>query len=423
MKQIRVHAVYYKDRKEWLLYYRDPVTKRRVFKSTGVKAKDAKSKSDVNDLASEWQKEVRESRSNISWEDFRRRYEDEVCSGLAAGTDRKVFSVFNSIENILSPTRLNQITPDAISRYQTRLREKGLRGKALSESTIASHLAHLKAALNWAVDMGLLGAAPKIRRPQRASQSKKMKGRPITREEFERMLAKVESVVIGKPPEDATDEQKAAWSQRNKPIVQAWTHYLEGLWWSGLRVGESLQLYWDRDHKLKPLLAGEDSCLVIPAELEKGNKDRIIPMAPEFVELLERTPPKERRGPVFRPVGKEGGRLGLDRVIHLISGIGRAAKVVVERGSDGKPKKYASAHDFRRAFGERWSKRIMPAELKELMRHESIETTLRFYVGENARQTAKNLWAAYRNNRPDDATPRQQNRQQRGAKNRTKNQP
>ena len=40
--------------------------------------------------------------------------------------------------------------------------------------------------------------------------------------------------------------------------------------------------------------------------------------------------------------------------------------------------KYASAHDFRRAFGVRWAARLMPAQLMELMRHESIETTLRF---------------------------------------------
>ena len=30
----------------------------------------------------------------------------------------------------------------------------------------------------------------------------------------------------------------------------------------------------------------------------------------------------------------------------------------------------------------------MPAQLRELMRHESIETTLRYYVGTNAERTA-----------------------------------
>ena len=39
--------------------------------------------------------------------------------------------------------------------------------------------------------------------------------------------------------------------------------------------------------------------------------------------------------------------------------------------------------------------RLMPAQLMELMRHESIETTLRFYVGTDARATAEAAWAAF----------------------------
>jgi hypothetical protein len=36
----------------------------------------------------------------------------------------------------------------------------------------------------------------------------------------------------------------------------------------------------------------------------------------------------------------------------------------------------------------------MPAELKELMRHASIETTMTYYVGQNAEATAQGLGAA-----------------------------
>jgi len=43
-------------------------------------------------------------------------------------------------------------------------------------------------------------------------------------------------------------------------------------------------------------------------------------------------------------------------------------------------------------FGDRWAKRGMPAELKEMMRHESIETTLRYYVCSNAERTAETCW-------------------------------
>ena len=38
----------------------------------------------------------------------------------------------------------------------------------------------------------------------------------------------------------------------------------------------------------------------------------------------------------------------------------------------------------------------MPTDLMALMRHESIETTLRYYVGRNAQNTAKPLWEAHR---------------------------
>jgi integrase len=55
-------------------------------------------------------------------------------------------------------------------------------------------------------------------------------------------------------------------------------------------------------------------------------------------------------------------------------------------------KVFATAHDLRRAFGFRWSRRVMPAVLHELMRYESVETTMRYYVGTNAEATADELW-------------------------------
>ena len=81
--------------------------------------------------------------------------------------------------------------------------------------------------------------------------------------------------------------------------------------------------------------------------------------------------------------------------------IGKAAgvRVYVSPKDPGKVK-YASAHDLRRAFGERWAARLMPAQPKELMRHESIETTLRFYVGTDAQRTADAAWAAFEASRP-----------------------
>jgi hypothetical protein len=68
---------------------------------------------------------------------------------------------------------------------------------------------------------------------------------------------------------------------------------------------------------------------------------------------------------------------------------------VYESPKDPGRVRYASAHDLGRSFGERWAARLMPAQRKELMRHESIETTLHFYVGTDA------AWAAFEASRPE----------------------
>ena len=54
--------------------------------------------------------------------------------------------------------------------------------------------------------------------------------------------------------------------------------------------------------------------------------------------------------------------------------------------------KYASAHDLRRSFGARW---VMPQVPMELMRHESIESTLNLYVGRNTKSTIDVPWTAH----------------------------
>jgi hypothetical protein len=39
--------------------------------------------------------------------------------------------------------------------------------------------------------------------------------------------------------------------------------------------------------------------LRIYAEAEKGHQDRVLPLAPDFVEFLRQIPEAERHGPVF----------------------------------------------------------------------------------------------------------------------------
>jgi site-specific recombinase XerC len=226
-----------------------------------------------------------------SWTDFRERYESEYVSGLADRTAETICSIFGIVERITNPQKLTDLTASRISAFQAKLREEGK-----SEATIGVYSRHVKAALRWAVEVGMLQAAPKIRMPKRAKGAKAMKGRPITMEEYERMLMATPKVV-------------------GEEAAPSWQYYLEGLWWSGLRLAESLELYWDRQDKLSVDMSGRRPMLRIPANLEKGNQNRLLAMAPEFAEFLERTPPEERKGRVFMlksPSGRPGWAMRSD---------------------------------------------------------------------------------------------------------------
>ena len=180
-------------------------------------------------------------------------------------------------------------------------------------------------------------------------------------------------------------------------VVESWQYHLRGLWRSGLRLEESLNFWWDRDDKLCPDFSGRRPVYRIPAEMQKSGLDATEPMSPEFAELLLQTPESERTGPVFKPLGLKGQRPTLDRVSRVISAIGEAAHIKVHTSLSTGKVKYASAHDLRRSFGTRWAMRIPAQVLQRMMRHSTIETTMRYYVDLDAEDVADVLWQATSN--------------------------
>ena len=167
-----------------------------------------------------------------------------------------------------------------MSQFQARLRQEGMK-----ETTIATHLRHLRAALSWGVTVELLPAVPELHMPRRARGQTLMRGRPITLLEFQKMLATIVKV----RPRD----------------MEVWKHHLNGLWLSGLRLDESLVLAWDGDGPFVVDLTGRHPRFRIYAEAEKGRRDRLLPMTPDFAEYLLKTPETNRTGRVFKLVGKQ----------------------------------------------------------------------------------------------------------------------
>jgi integrase len=393
-------------RSVFYMQYRDPINGNKVSRTTGTaKRRDAER------IAGQWEKDLRSGADKrfgrMTWDEFRRQYEDDVLASLAESTGTKVAGVFNAVEAVIKPSRLGDLTPNRISALAKSFRDDGR-----SETTIKGKLAHLHAALVWGVDQGYLAAVPKFPKIQRAKGTRVMKGRPITGEEFDRMLANAEAGIVNvtevyrhkrkTPAKRISQEARDAYRKRQEAvaarIAPSWQFFLRGLWCSGLRLSEALDLHWTDPDRLHVDMSCRHPMLRIPAEAEKGNKDRLLPMAPEFAQMLEEVPAEKRKGFVFNPLPLlakyAGDRLGEQQVGRVITSIGKTARIVVNEKA-GKPK-YASAHDLRRSFGDRWAARVMPQVLMELMRHETIETTLRYYVGRNAQQTAGILWEAAR---------------------------
>jgi integrase len=382
--KIKVYVTRVSNRPNFHLQWIDPMDQTQHRKVTDVPASHlSRDRKAADRLATELEVQLNNGSaaipSKFKWVDYRDRYESQVVPGFASQTGVKVRVVLDRVERILNPIRLQDVTEGRLAHFVAELRKEGI-----AETTIKGYLGHLKSALNWAVEQKLLLTRikfPKVQRSKR-SNGRPMKGRPVTPEEFDRMIAAVPKIV-------------------GDACAADWRHYLRGLWWSGLRLAESLDLWWDRPEKIYPEFPkGGRAVLQIPGELEKGNTDRMHPMAPEFAMFLQETPEQARTGPVFRLNGRQG-RYRQHQVSKIVSMIGKAAGVKVHIDPKDPAKvKFASAHDLRRAFGVRWASRLAPADLMVMMRHRSIETTLRFYVGADAQRTADTVWDAFERAQP-----------------------
>jgi integrase len=226
--------------------------------------------------------------------------------------------------------------------------------------------------LNWAYLQNWLPTPPKLRKIK-TSKQKTMKGRPITKAEFQVLLNSVTSVVGGE-------------------AAESWKYVLRGLWESALRINELMSVSWDKQGAIRPRWqSGSQPILEVPATMQKNNSDEEIPLLPGFEALLLETPPELRTGWAFEPQSLQN-KLGRkvrhqrpdsDWVGKVISRIGKEANIVVEPGDKklGRGVKYASAHDLRRSCCEQLRESgVPPLVICRVMRHSSWETTRKHYA-------------------------------------------
>lgn len=307
----------------------------------------------------------------MDWDEFCLKYEREHLAGLSAASLTGWRTVVNWLDKLEHPRCLSDVDAQLLSRFAAKLRAQGK-----PNTTIAAYLRPIRAALRWAADLGLIRSAPKIKMP-RAIGSKLMRARPITGEEYDRILAAVPKV------------------RPNDP--ENWIAFLRGLWHSGLRLEELMRLSWHPRSAIRVEPHGLDvglpellPCIVLSAAAVKDRRDHVQPITPEFWALLCETPQEERVGPCFPlPNGRTGRCVSKSCVIRTIAQFGREAKVVTQPDTG----KFATSHDIgRRAFATRIGRRLSMAELADWMRHKDPSTTLKYYHAASAASLAKNVW-------------------------------
>ena len=377
------------------LRYFCPVENREIRISTGgydeSAAEEQKQELEAKLLLGQDAKPRKQSKAgpNMLWEDFRERYYQLHLSSLRPRSSTDAEYRLDLAERILKPRTLADVAySEALHDLQRKLlageepRDRGSAAncvlKPRSPHTVKTYMAVIMAALNWAAYMEWLPAVPKLKRVK-TSKLSHMKGRPITLEEFERMIDATESIV----------GQNAAAS---------WRHVLFGLWESGLRIGELLSVHWTDENKIAPIWdSGPLPVLSIPADMQKNDTEESIPLLPGFEALLIATPEDERKGWVFNPVSLKSkigrkpsdNRLSPEWAGKIIGRIGEKAGVVVQPAKQGKVAKFASAHDLRRSCADRLVSAGVPErDVAAVMRHASVETTRRHYAPGSVQRSA-----------------------------------
>ena len=364
--EIRVKVNSYGPGRPLSLVYIDPTSGRKKAKSSGTT--DWR---EAERLAGELEKELRSGRyappSKVTWGQFVERYTAEKLSALRPKSRQSALESLGKINRLFAPDRLAKVNAPLLSRFQAELRKGGAK-----ETTIAHHLRHVKAALRWAERQGMIGKAPTIEMPKAAKGQSLARSRAVTTEEYERMLTATVKVRPGDAPE--------------------WQRLLAAAWLGGLRLGELVAFSWDDGTPFSVDLSGKRPCFRILAEGQKSGRDEVLPMVPQFAELLLATPEAERTGLVFRLSDQRTHQpLAAHQIGRLVGRIGRKAGVVTNK-AEGK---FAGLHDLRRGFCTRWAKLVMPPVLRRLARHASIHTTLSYYVDIDAADLAEELWAKH----------------------------
>jgi integrase len=334
-RHITVWVQHRADRPHDDLQWIDPVTGSRRSRTAGTcNPRDAELKRAA--LEYELNHGLYREATHMSWERFRKTFEDEYVSAWRPTTRNNYAVTLDLFERLCKPGRLRSIDARTVSQFATAIRREQARGRGSKESSVRQRLTQLHCALSWAVRQKLIPEVPlfpAIKVPRKRPQ-------PIPAESFERLLEKTR------------DHQLSV--------------FLLCGWKAGLRLNEGLALEWEETDQA-PWLDPARGRIWLPAGFVKAVEDQWVPLESELYEAIAMLP---RTGPkVFRFVGVRSGKPVTDKAMsHRISRLARQAGVRLTMQS------------LRKGFGCRYAGKVPAQVLQKLMRHSNIRVTMDYYA-------------------------------------------
>lgn len=166
-----------------------------------------------------------------------------------------------------------------------------------------------------------------------------MKGRPITGEELDRMVAAADRVV-------------------GKQEAPSWQFALRVLWYSGFRVGDLMDFHWEDERHIRPAWPNRDGVhptITVPSS-QKNGKLQEIPMLPELEAVLSQIPTAKRTGWIVNPMpvgslvkaGCQWFEPSPDDLVALATSYSNLSIAAACGVSDAAVRKWLKKLDFRR---------------------------------------------------------------------------
>jgi len=275
------------------------------------------------------QRQRKQARPNTGgdtmWPVFVDHYKSNVLCHQSDKTQDSVEPMLDVLVRIIGDRSIRQVArKELVNQLKDQLRKgQGSRSKKPRRTaTVNAYLRTLRQLLMYAHhELGWLESKPRVTL-LKEDRKNSAKGRPVTADEVEQMVAAAHHICQYNPEE--------------------YELLIRGIYYSGLRLDEAMHLTFDDPSQI--YLKSTDGSLVIvfPAEMQKNKTEEETATIPDFRQLVKSM--TRTTGFVFRPSKQDGrrGRPTTQVVGRRLTDIGRAAGITVNQQGG-----YAGAHSLR----------------------------------------------------------------------------